>query len=197
MAVFGNAGTVGFHQLVFAIGAARSSVANEQTVPVAYGSNRIHLRLLNDGTELHYQYSNMGAGGPWEDWYSELSPSGLDHYGFLFGNEYNAGNSYNQAIVFENNLSTALTRQSVTGATGNGVTVVVTVAVVSGFDVGDTVSVHGMVGNTTANTTNGNGAFAGGNLVTAIDRVNNKLTFGGVTGNGAWTSGGVITNLSK
>lgn len=200
LAVYGNGSTMGAHQLIFAIGGTRTTVNNEAGVagnPLGGGTGRLHLRLVNDGVNLHYQMGNMGAGGSYQDWWTEACPAGLDHYGFLLGNEFSgAGNSYNQALIFENQLATP-TQQAVTGSTGAGVTLVLTVADDSGFDPGDIVAVHNMVGNTAGNTGVGAGPFNGGGLITAIDRVNHKLTFGLVTGNGTWTSGGTITNLTR
>jgi hypothetical protein len=82
----------------------------------------------------------------------------------------------------------------VTNSTGNGVPVVLTIGTHIIQD-GDIVSVQGMTGNTAANSSNGDGTFAGGTVVTAVDST--TITLGSITGNGTWAGGGVVTLLSR
>lgn len=180
----------------FTVGGARIG-SQINSVVVLYhlltSAGRLHMRLLNDGTILHAQVSPDHY--HWQDWTSVASPISPTNYGFLMGTEETTGSSWSQATIFENSLTTSLTQATVTGATGSGVPVMVTVASTAGFLAGDLVSVHGMVGNTAANTTSGNGPFSSGIIVTAINN-STQMTLN-ATGNGTWTSGGIITLLSR
>ena len=106
--------------------------------------------------------------------------------------------AFGRALVFENTLTTPL-QLTVTGATGNGVPVVVTVASTTGVLLGDYVAVHGMAGNTAANcstggNTDGLTGSSTGLIVAAI--TSTTLTFL-MNGNGTWTSGGTVTLISR
>ena len=163
-------------------------------------TNYMHFRILNDGTITHFQQSTDGI--LWIDFYGASAISSLDHYGVTIGAEYSGSSvGYVQSIVLGLKLSSSLTQQTITGATGSGVPVQVTVASTSGFMAGDLVSVNGMVGNTAANVAAGS-FDSPVRLIKSIDS-STQLTLGfansssALNGNGTWTSGGVITLVSR
>jgi hypothetical protein len=186
-----------------------NEVAPNVLVPFADGSGRIHLRLLNDSVNLHFQFSNDGL--YWMDWTCQTTPSNLTNYGFILGTEDGGGNGYGQCTVFQNRLTTlTAAQQNVTSCQQPvGPPVIVGVASVANFKPGDVVSLQGMVYSpgVAPNTNTGNWFFDNTNtwgrgiLVTAVDYVNNLLTLactgGGGVGGATWSSGGVITLLSR
>jgi hypothetical protein len=198
--VYGN-DQLGIHVIESTMGSgsrinAYGEVANAYIFfAIPAGTGRLHFRLLCDGTNLHCQHSTDGF--QWQDWTTFACPSGLTDYGFFLGCEDSGGNSWGQATIYENELTTlTVAQQTVTACTGSGVAVTVTVGSVLGFQAGDWVAVQGMSGNTAANTTTGGGYPNSAQLVTAVDYGTEQLTLN-VTGNGTWTSGGVITLLSR
>ena len=192
-----NQGGVGVEASGFTLGSNRTTLYSPATSfsanttefgPYLGGTGRIHLRLLNDGSVLHYQFSTDGF--HWMDFFSESTATSYSYYGFTLGTT-NSGSSYAQALIYENTTSTP-TQYTVTGAT-NASPSVITIGTHS-LQPGDVVSVHGSVGNTGINTASGNGSLGGGNLVTAVGATTITTT---ANGNGAWSSGGVVTLLSR
>lgn len=153
-----------------------------------FNSNLFNFRLLNDGTNLHYQVSIDNFN--WTDVFSSSTPSSLTDYGFYLGSD-GGSYAYGMANIYSNVLGTPST-YTVTAAT-NASPSVVTIGSHSILP-GDVVAIHGMLGNTGPNTSNGTGSLAGGNLVTAVTSTTITTT---ANGNGAWTSGGVVTVLSR
>jgi hypothetical protein len=201
LTIFVNGTTSGqgfgtFWQAGFTVGGARTGAQDNLTdvyAPYMFGTGRLHMRLLNDGVNLHSQLSSDGFN--WQDWYTIATPFSPTFYGFYLGNtEASSTGSYVQAVVYENLLNQSITQATVTACTGSGVAVEVTVANTGAFQAGDLVAVHGMAGNTAANTSTGAGP-GGSILVTAINSTT-QMTLN-ATGNGTWTSGGTITLLSR
>jgi hypothetical protein len=188
----------GVHGLNDVIGTGtRENVYQEEasfSPPFFTGTGRFHARLLNDGGVLHMQLSPDGF--QWLDWVSITSPTGLTQYGFCIGTDSGGDSPFVQATILENELTTlTLPQLTITACTGDSVPVVATVASVVGLQVGDYVAVHGMTGNTAANT--GMGGYGSGTIqIRALDTGTNEITLN-ATGNGAWTGGGTITLLSR
>lgn len=189
--------------------ASGASQYNYEGTNWALGTGRIHFRLVNDGYTLHFQYSS--AGSLWLDMYSLPTPNGFTHYGFTLGSFASGGPMFCQADIASNNLSIP-TQYTVTAATGNGVPIVLTVNHVAGtpstaIQVGDLVSVSGMVGNTAANSPSSaqTGSFGAVWMVVAVTTTSGlttSLTLGSCSptlllGNGAWSSGGTVTLMSR
>src|SRR6202042_1697144 len=99
------------------------------------------------------------------------SPSSLTDYGFMLGNPFGASASYGQAWILENSVK-VVSQLTVTGAT-NATPIVVTTSANHGLTSGDLVAVHGVGGNTAANT----GTGVGGLLGVAIANVVTPTTF--------------------
>ena len=192
---------IGYSQ--HALGGARISApafANTQPDIMVGGSGRYYFRYLNDKTLLHLQISHDGI--QWMEWYGVSTPSSLSYYGVTVGNDYSGatGSEYAQMPVYGITLNTSLTQQNITGATGSGVPIQLTMASTSGFKAGDLVSISGMVGNTAANVSTG-AATSSSRVVKSVDS-STQLTLAAnstaaLTGNGTWTSGGIITLLSR
>lgn len=198
VAMYSSAGP-GAHGFNSVIGTAtRNSLyyENGTSAVLVGGTGRLNFRLLNDGTGMYFQYSSDGF--HYHPAYCLATPSGLTNYGVWLGLEGQAtGSSWMQALVYENNLTTlTIGQQTVTACTGNAVPVKVTIASTTGFQVGDRVSVHGMVGNTAANSSTNSGTVTSFSVIITTINSSTQMTLN-VTGNGTWSSGGVITLLSR
>lgn len=166
-------------------GASRTNVTENDGV--FFLSGILHVRILNDGTNIIYQYS---YDGDWWNTYASLTlPSALTHWGIFVGNGYNGtgGTSGTATALILRNECTALTtpQLAITGAT-NATPIVCTVSSTAGLRSGDFVAVHAVGGNTGAN-------------VNAYVEVLSSTTFSllGIAGTGAYTSGGNATLLSR
>lgn len=201
----GSGGFTGLHMLQDTIGGARVSSNNEVSTNLAaffngMGDGKLHLRILADGTNAHFQIGNDGF--YWWDWYTLATPSSLTHYGFQLGNDAaTGGNSYIRAIVYKNEQkSLNVSQATVSTTTGNGVSpIVVTTTAAHNFNDGDCVAIHGVGGNTNANTGTGAGQTtvcgSGADLIHVT--ASNQFQLVGTTGNGAYTSGGIATVVSR
>lgn len=200
LCTYGNASAarsiaqVRFHP---AVGGARLAVNGQYTSQ--FGDSVLQFRLLNDGTNLHYQVCYDPLGYFWTDHFCEASPSSLAYYGFFLGEDYNvSGSAWCQGLVYRNDL-TALTvaQKSITGAT-NASPIVCTVADTSDIKTGDLVAVHGVGGNTNANSGTGIAATGTNNFAWPI-QVLSGTTFSliGSSGNAGYTSGGTATLVGR
>jgi hypothetical protein len=179
------------HAVEVTLGTTTRNTNNNEQSPVNAWTNtqRQHLRLLNDGTALHFQWSNDGFN--WQDWYSQASVSGLTNYGFYFGGG-TGSNNYNQANIYSNSLTTP-TQFTVTAAT-NASPSVMTIGTHSILP-GDLVAIHGALGNTGINTTSTGNANAASAIVTAVTGTTVTTT---LNGNGTYTaSSATLTLLSR
>jgi hypothetical protein len=136
------------------VGSSRvSSISQLNALPLGFtfGNGRVHLRLLNDGTLLHYQISADGM--QWGNYYAAATPTptgGFTDYGFWIS----CGGSANaltmaQAIVYSNNVSTPTT-YTISAFTYTTPNTVYTIGSHS-IQVGDFVSVHGGTGSALTN----------------------------------------------
>ena len=169
------------------------STVDETTV---LGEQTLRFRVLSDGNMLHQQFSIDGF--TWYDRQIRALPAGLAAHGFGFINTNAGGSTYQKAVVTKHKYAIP-PQWNVTGMTGNGVPIVVTIDGVSTLRNGDMVSIYGVTGNTAANTgTTGSwsgGSFAGAAWISDVSGQNFTLT--GLTGNGAWAGGGKVTLLSR
>lgn len=152
------------------------------------GTGKVHFRLLADGTNLHYQYSQDGF--QWADVASVATPSGLTDYGFTLGNYGGAVGGYSQALIFENAYNSAPLQYTITNNTAANPSVV-TIGTHT-IQAGDIVAIHGATTNLNSGT--GNLALAGGWLVTAIGSTTITVS---VTSTPAAGSAGTVTLLSR
>lgn len=186
-----NSNGMGIEAAQFTLGASRTTLyspGTQQTI-AWINTGRVHLRLLADGSNLHYQVSSDGF--HWVDHFTEATATNYTNYGFVLGTTFTGNSSWAQALIYENNLFTP-TQYSITGAT-NASPSVITIGTHSIYP-GDVVAIHGSLGNTSINTGTGNGSLAGGVIVTATTSTTITTT---ANGNGTWTSGGVVTLLSR
>ena len=185
-------GLNGFEVDLFTVGGARSSTPYSQASvnEFLFGTGRLHLRLLADGTNMHCQGSSDGFN--WIDIYTSATPSGMTNYGFFIGLVAPSGSAYGQGVVYSNQLGTP-TQYSVTGVT-NGSPGSLTIGAHT-IVPGDLVSVHGVGGSTGVNSGTGGGSLAGGAIVSAV--TGTTITLAGTTFAGAYTSGGTVTLLSR
>jgi hypothetical protein len=189
-----NSSIPGLHVLDFAAGGSRNSSTNEvgaQTILMGSGTGRLHLGLLADGTNLHYQWSPDGY--HWQDWYSAATPSSLDHYGFFLGNDFAGGGNAWASGMIHSNILTTVTQYSITAVTtGAAGTNKLTIGTHS-LRVGDWVAIHGESGSTNVNTSSGN-FFAGAVLVVGVTSTQISIN---TTVGGTHTSGGTVTLLTR
>ena len=193
-------GTVpGFHVQDSAVAGGRYNVYYEYSNTRVFqgGTSRLHLRILNDKTLTHFMWSADGV--LWQE-HGALAAINADHYGLTMGEDYSAGTSFSHAIIYGLWTDNSVTQQNITGATGSGVPIQLTMASTSGFKAGDLVSVSGMAGNTAANCTAS--VYSTSSLIVKSIDSSTQLTLAAnsntaLTGNGTWTSGGVITLLSR
>jgi hypothetical protein len=183
--------TFGMYQVNFSVGAARITANN---ILAGQNVSLLRFRLLNDGTNLHFQVSYQD-GFHWQDQYCIASPI-VSYYGFYMG-ETSSGQSWCQALIYENNLTAITTAQvAITGATF--ATPIVITAVGHNFKNGDLVAVHGVGGNTAANS--GTSVTGQGVNYSAWPiQVLSSSTFSlvGSVGNAAYTSGGNATLVGR
>jgi hypothetical protein len=201
IASFGNVGNIqgyfGIHQEKIKVGAAARSAVNNEGADARGSYNlasRIRLRLLADGTNLHYQYS--GDGFHWMDQYAEATPAGLTHYGLVQGNDFTGSNSYCVSLVYGLALR-ALTQPQLTVSTvSNTSPAEVTTTANHNLQDGDMVAIHGVVGTTSVNTGTGAAAYNSSSLFIQVTAANKFKTIG-VNGNAAYVSGGNVTLTSR
>lgn len=190
-----SSGAWGLQQEQIGVGNLARITDNNQVASMSQflwgGDGLIRLRLLADGTNLHYQVSNDGYW--WWDWYTAATPSSLTYYGFYLGNDSNSSAGFSRSLVFKNQ-SRPLTQISVTGAT-NANPIVITTNGAHGLLDGDSVAIHGVGGNTNANTSTGSGWTAGSAFVHVTGA--NTFQLVGISGNAGYTSGGTVTLVSR
>ena len=190
--VSSNGSTPYLHQEAYTPGQGRTVNNNETsgapTVQMAFGTGRVHLRLLCDTVNLHFQVSSDGFN--WTDWNTTACPSGLSYYGFMMGSS-GGGADYGVALIHSNNLITPIT-YNITAAT-NASPSVVTIGAHS-IQPGDIVAIQGVVGATGLNSGTGNGTGGGGTLVTAVTSTTITTS---INTPGAYSSGGIVTLLSR
>jgi hypothetical protein len=130
------------------------------------GNGRWHMRLLNDGTLLHYQISADGM--QWSDFWAAATPTpagGFTNYGFWLANGLGVTQTQGQAIIYSNSLGTP-TQYTVSAYSFASPLLSYTIGTHS-IQVGDFISVHGATGgvtnmNTGTTAQNGYNAGAGG-----------------------------------
>jgi hypothetical protein len=160
------------------------------------GNGIAHLRLLNDGTNLHYQFSSDGF--HWSDFYCAASPAGMINYGFAMGCDA-SDLPYSQALIYENALKTLTATQKTISAATNATPIVLTVNNTTGLYSGDLCSVHNVGGNTNANsgtTTTAVGSNSDFAWVIQITGTN-TIALIGSSGNSTYTSGGALTLIGR
>lgn len=151
------------------------------------------MRLLNDGALLLAQFS-LNGGATWQNSYATTAPSGLTNFGWCTGSLAGDAETYTSVLLKQLSAKTSgITQMTVTGATGNGVTIVLSGTVPASWRTGDQVTVHGMLGNTGGNS--GSGVTSAAPWVIQVG--SGTVTLLGSTGNGTWTSGGVVTLIGR
>ena len=152
-----------------------------------------YLRLLNDGTNLHYQVSADGF--HWISWSTIASISSLTNYGFELGGVVQP--LAVQALIFRNHVQPLTVPQAtITGAT-NATPIVIT-ATAHGFSSGDLVAVNSVGGNTNANSSTTNGLGSNSNFAWTIKVVDvNTFILMGSVGNSNYTFGGNATLVGR
>ncbi|HTQ46965.1 MAG TPA: hypothetical protein VMI75_29625, partial [Polyangiaceae bacterium] len=127
------------------VGAAAISTLNNLgnlTYSMLGDMNAIHLRLVNDGVNLHFQY---GDGAVLFDFYTMATPTGLTNYGFVMGDTGNS-NARCNAILYENMLAGLSVPQSSISACTSGAAPTVTTSAPHDLQSGDWVAIHGAGG---------------------------------------------------
>jgi len=193
--VVGSTSTILIHQAQNVVGSgARIGTNHEVTAHPGQvgGGNAIRLRLLADGTNLHYQHSTDGLN--WCDLYIAATPT-VSYYGFSLGNDFTSGDAVIQALVYKNQVgSLTVAQATITGAT-NANPIVVTTSAAHNFQSGDMVAIHGVGGNTNANSGTGTAYNSGAALIKVLSSTTFQLV--GVSGNASYTSGGTATLVSR
>ena len=190
-----NNTTFSAHRVEFTLNGGRVGSAGNELA--WQNGDVVRLRLLCDGTNLHYQSSQDGF--HWQEWYVEACPT-VSYYGFFVGAETGSGtgSSQSQAMVYRNDLTTLTEPQLTVNAASNASPIVVGTTTNHNLQDGDIVSVHNVTGNTNANsgTSFGNvGSTYFGWIVHVLSATTFQLV--GSTGNAPWVSGGVVTLLSR
>lgn len=193
--VYGNGGSYNIHQEKSTLAGGRISTNNEvQINPTSMGSGRlINLRILNDGTNTHYQHSSDGMN--WWDLFTETAHSGIVYYGFVMGGNGGSSNGLAVGNVYKNAVKSLTVAQATIIDATNASPIVVQTSAAHNFQDGDVVANHGVGGNTNANNGTGSGPLAGGWQIEVVDSTHFKLI--GSSGNAAYTSGGTATLLSR
>lgn len=200
MDIYNNGGVWTCQQTISHPGSGRIALNNNQACPQYFlnGDGQIHLRLLADGTNLHYQIGNDGVW--WWDWEIVTTPSSLADYGFVMGNDFaGGGHGLTRALVYKTELKPLNVPQaSINGAT-NASPVVISTSSPHGFLDGDAVAIHGVVTNTGANSGTGLGTTtpvgAGAWLIHVTDSTHFQAL--GSSGTGTYGGGGVATVISR
>lgn len=199
---FGNGANYGIQQETFTLNGAQltlnAQILGVGATTIGDPSTLMRMRLLNDATHLHYQRSSDGIF--WFDVYTEVSPTGLTNYGFHLGLPIGSAEAFVNVMVYKNALlSLSVAQATITGAT-NATPIVVTTSAPHNFLSGDFVAIHGVGGNTAANTATGVtsstiAAITSSFLIHVLSPTTFELV--GRAGNGAYTSGGVATLTSR
>lgn len=173
-----------------------SFMVNNSSQAFSRAGGLVRIRILNDGVNLHYQYSEEGAGF-WDDMFvANGVPAALTHYGFAIGNDAATGNNFCAALILRNKLKTLTVPQaSITGIT---VALNPTVTATShGFRDGDMIAIHGVTGTMAASVNSGNGISwnSGATYIRYIDA--NSFSLPGVTSTGVFGAGGLATLTSR
>jgi Ubiquitin-activating enzyme E1 FCCH domain len=187
-------GGLSLHQKQCVVAGARVSAGHDagSTNCFPWANNYVHLRLLADGVNLHYQASTDGV--VWWDWEVAATPT-VSYYGFSLGNDYTSNDSICQALIYRNVLTTLTVAQStITGVT-NVSSPVITTSAAHGLQSGDMVAIHGVVGATGVNTGTGNNFNSGASLVKVLSTT--TFTLPNVSAPGGYTSGGTVTLVSR
>jgi len=191
-----NGTSYGWHMETFHPSSTRISINNEQSsTGLGLDMGILRFRLINDGSILHYQF---GADGYfWTDWYSASTPASLAYYGFMMGNGAGSGGTgQGSALVYRNKYSTTLNvpQVSVSNAT-NASPIVITTSSNHNLLTGDLVAIHGVGGNTNANSGSGNNN-SGNFTINVLTLTTFQLL--NTTGNGTYTAAtGTVTCISR
>jgi len=180
------------HGQEFTVNGARTSVFNDNIVSSMSSGGLWRARLLNDGTNLHFQWSCDGI--VWTDSYSMACPAGLGYYGFSMGNGAGTGATGEcQMDVVDNTYRGALTvPQKAVSAVSNASPIQITTSTNHGFVTGDIVAVLG-TGVANANSGVGNGNFSWRVIVNGL----NTFLLVGSSAGGAAGAGGTATCISR
>jgi hypothetical protein len=197
--LWSSSGAAGLHVTHFNPGGARTAGSfnegSNTTIPqdsVNPFAGPVYLRILCDGTDFHYQTSLDSD--YWTDWYSEAALTGMAYYGFAQGLDYTSGNGFSVALILDNEVTTSVPIFSITGATQASPIVLTLSAATTTIHDGDFISVHGVGGNTNANTSHGN-FTQDAVVVHVVDSTH--LQELGTTGNAAYTGGGTAILVSR
>jgi hypothetical protein len=197
LAAWSQAGGLGLHVENIKTGA-HARVSNNNEVAGTFemsqlftGDGVMHFRILSDGTNLHYQTSTEGF--HWNDWYTAATPAGLGYFGFQLGNDFTSSNAYCEAMIYDNQV-TIPSSWSITNAT-NANPIVVTTSTANTLQDGDLVAIHGVTGNTNANTGTGNNWNSGTYQVHPTSSTQFQLV--GVSGNGTFGGSPTVVLASR
>lgn len=161
---------------------------------IAGTGGAMYFRILADGTNTHFQLSNNGA--RWVNVNVEATPSSLTNYGFILGNPFSSTNSYGQAWILENRLTTLTQPQLSVSAITNATPAVVTTTTNHNLVSGDMIALHGAGGAVSANTGTGSTSpLSGAALVNVLTPTTFQMV--GVAAGGVYTSGGTVTLISR
>lgn len=194
-----NSAQQGIGAVEFTVAGGRISALasnNSAYQTVVGGTGLVNLRLLNDATNLHFQASNDGF--HWSDFFCQASISGLTNYGFMIGGEAGSGIGYCQGIIYRNDLTTLTVPQAtITNAT-NASPIVITTSGNHNFLSGDTVAIHGVTGNTNANSGTSINNVGSGFFAWVVQSLSsNTFSLISSTGNSAYVSGGTATLIGR
>lgn len=159
------------------------------------GNGLIHIRLLNDTINLHYQMSSDGF--HWSDVFCQTTPSGLTNYGHYVGCDVGTGSdAYGQILVYRNDLI-APSQFAITGATT--ASPIVITAVNHNFQSGDTVSIQNVGGLSGANSGTTTTGIGSSSSYAWMIQVLSSSTFSliGSSGSSTYTSGGTATLVGR
>lgn len=184
------------HVQKFTVNGARISVLGNDNGPSTLQSGGIwRARLLNDATNLHFQWSADGIF--WTDYYSVACPSSLIYYGFSMGNGSGAGSPGTgqcAMMIYDNTYKSSLTvPQRNVSAVSSTTPITITTSVNHGFITGDIVAVLG-TSISNANSGAGNGNFSWQIIVTGLNTFQLVGSSSGSPGAGA---GGTATLISR
>lgn len=190
--IYQNGMLLGFAETQWTLGGGRAAEGVElqfSASQLVIGDATVRLRLLSDGTLLHYQHSVDGI-----EWYDKASgalPAGLTHHGFSIGACVGAGSDpLSKGRILKHKLLTgasAVYSQVIDTATGAGVPIQCTTLAPHNLRSGDMVAIHGAGGNTAMNKAGGPAYDSGAWWVKVLDPTNFLLLKS--TGNGVYTPG--------
>jgi hypothetical protein len=115
---------------------------------VPWTGAELNLRVLSDGTDLYFQFSNGGV--HWRTFSSISLPSGLTNYGFAVSSAGTSSPSSTMpgAMLVDKCYAAAVTQVAVSGGSGNGTTSTIDTVAAHGLVSGMFVTIRGLSGGT-------------------------------------------------